>query len=184
VPTAARFERAAEIHDDGWIEADAAPLLDPSSGTPTSFMNYPAVPMPHCGSGASQAVAESPYVGLLVSLHGSRFFRSQPGVQERLHAREDALLRELGLAGKHDQLPPAVMSHHRWMDYLDRLSLTVCAGWPSPQRSEIDGVSYAATWDGRTLAVAPWPFGPAFEAPLSGIIRSGAEAAAGAHRVR
>jgi hypothetical protein len=117
-------------------------------------------------------VAEDPYVGLLVSLHGSRFFRSEPAIQDQLHAREDALLRQLGLTGSHDPLPPAVMFHHRWMDYLDRLSLTVCAGWPSPQRAEIGGVSYTTTWDGQTLAVEPWPFGPGFEAPVHGLVHS------------
>src|SRR5262245_29901696 len=96
-----RFERATEIHDDGWIEADADPLLSPE-GVPVSFREYPAEPYAALWErGIAQAIRESRYVGLLVSLHGSRFFRSQPAVQARLRAREDALLRELGLAGSH-----------------------------------------------------------------------------------
>jgi Protein of unknown function (DUF3891) len=164
------FERATEIHDDGWIEADAQPLLTPE-GAPVSFREYPAEPYAALWErGIAQAIREDPYVGLLVSLHGSRFFRAQPHIQARLHAREDILLRELGLAGSHDALPPDVLVHHRWIDCLDRLSLMSCSDLPSPQRAEIAGVAYTASAVGEAIVVEPWPFGSPFDAAVRGVV--------------
>ena len=164
------LERATEIHDDGWIEADAHPILSPQ-GVPVSFREYPAGPYAALWErGIAQAIREAPYVGLLVSLHGSRFFRGQPAVEKRLHAREDALLRELGLAGSHDALSPDVLAHHRWVDYLDRVSLMCCSDLPSPQRAEIAGVAYTASAIGETIVVEPWPFAAPFNAPLRAVV--------------
>ena len=79
-------------------------------------------------------------------------------------------MRELGLSGSHDALPPAVLVHHRWVDYLDRLSLMSCGDLPTPQRAEIAGVTYTASANGETIVVEPWPFEAPFDAPLRGVI--------------
>jgi hypothetical protein len=61
---------AAAIHDSGWDEADAQPVLDPETGWPREFRGLsPHYQTPMYRLSVERAKAIGPYAGLLVSLH-------------------------------------------------------------------------------------------------------------------
>ena len=62
---------AAARHDDGMDDFDAEPELDPETGLPRGFMKMPLSRWLECWRRGPSLVAEdSPYAGILVSLHG------------------------------------------------------------------------------------------------------------------
>jgi hypothetical protein len=95
--------RAAECHDDGWIEWERSPTLDRANGLPHTFATAPYTVHLEIHSRWSRALAaEDPYAGLLVSLHHASFF-ARPGAVGRLRRggrRIDAFLDDLDSLGK------------------------------------------------------------------------------------
>lgn len=66
---------AAEQHDVGWAARDLAPLYNPASGLPRSFMEMPLDL--HLGlftDGPRSLLTQSRYAALLVSMHGWRLY--------------------------------------------------------------------------------------------------------------
>ncbi len=62
---------AAARHDDGMDDFDAEPELDPETGLPRSFMRMPLdLWLESWRQGPSLVAEDSPYAGILVSLHG------------------------------------------------------------------------------------------------------------------
>jgi hypothetical protein len=73
------FEEVATAcaqHDVAWMGWEAAPSLDPATGRPTLFHHLGArVHAPMWAEGVERAIAAwGPWVGLLVSRHGSRIY--------------------------------------------------------------------------------------------------------------
>jgi hypothetical protein len=63
---------AAARHDDGMDDFDRRPELDPETGLPRSFMRMPLGTWLECWRrGPSLVATDSPYAGVLVSLHGT-----------------------------------------------------------------------------------------------------------------
>lgn len=90
--------RAAAEHDNGWEEWEDAPRLNPETRRPYSYIDIPVDQhLEIYRRGIAHAVGLDPYVGVIVSLHGSllysRFRAGQPGAaqflaqQERLRSR-------------------------------------------------------------------------------------------------
>jgi hypothetical protein len=78
---------AAARHDDGMDDFDAEPDLDPDSGLPRSFMRMPLASWLDCWRRGPSLVAEdSPYAGILVSLHGCGLL-----ARRRLHTDDERL---------------------------------------------------------------------------------------------
>lgn len=157
------FVAAARLHDNGWREADSAPTLD-SDGVPHRF--YAVSPEVYLGvwrRGIARAAAVDGLVGLLVGLHGARFFATNPHPQVRaLHdeerAREDRVLGELGLGGSWRDLPAGVRAASDWIAFLDRLSLLLCGELADDLTTEVDGVAHRTLRTGDDVTVDPWPF--------------------------
>lgn len=141
---------AIAMHDIGWIPLDATLLLD-GDGHPrdTFHMPLPAV-LPLWADSVEQAIASSPYAGLLVSLHmlglavhaarqkradGSEVFllnqfqHRQVEIQEKLRHRLDMCvnkplrfgLAEPGRSPDEDLL----LRNHQLMQTMDRISLVL-----------------------------------------------------------
>jgi hypothetical protein len=168
----AAFVAAVRVHDNGWREADAAPLLNGRTGLPHSFNDYPdAGYLDIWRRGISRAVALDAHVGLLVSLHGARFFANdtKPELRafyEEQRALQDSLLRDLGLGGRWDALPKEVGDQVAWMRFFDGLSLFFCGVWGSPRTlTSPQGEHDVERIDGR-LVVDPWPFDEEFDVAI------------------
>lgn len=159
----AAFVAAARVHDNGWREHDAAPTLD-GSGLPHTFSSvddgaYEAI----WRRGIDRAVDLDPLIGLLVSLHGARFFgpRTSQGMRALAadsHRRQTDLLHRLGFDGGADDLPAPVRQASDRIAFADTLSLLLCGALPDRLTAAMDGVEHRLTRTGATVTVQPWPF--------------------------
>ena len=78
---------AATRHDDGMDDFDSEPELDSETGLPRSFMRMPLDTWLDCWRRGPSLVGEdSPYAGILVSLHGCGLL-----ARRRLHTEEERL---------------------------------------------------------------------------------------------
>lgn len=160
---------AARVHDNGWREADALPDLD-DEGRPRTFLSLPDGPYEAVWRrGIERAATLDPLTGLLVGLHGARFFgfRRSDGMRRLLaeeRAREDRVLAELGVGGSSADLPAAIQAPSDLIAFLDAVSLQACGVLGDVVRAEVAGASLTSTRDSGGLAIDPWPFeGVGFE---------------------
>lgn len=162
-PHQAAYVAAARQHDNGWREADRDATVD-ADGRPHTFTTvdddtYEAV----WRRGIARAAEVDTLVGLLVGLHGARFFsgRSSAGMraldaEER--ARQDRVLGELDLGGTWRDLPSEIAEPSDRIAMLDALSLMLCGAIGDRLSAEVAGVGYTLSRRGWTVAVRPWPF--------------------------
>lgn len=181
------FVSAARVHDNGWREADALPDLD-DHGRPRTFLSLPDAPYEAVWRrGIERAAALDPLTGLLVGLHGARFFgyRRSDGMRRLLleeRARQDAALAELGLGGSSAELPPEVQAPSDLIAFLDAVSLQACGALGDVVTQEVAGTPMTCSRDGDRLLVEPWLFeGDGFQvqAPVRRLRRSHWDSAAG-----
>jgi hypothetical protein len=132
-PRRAEILFAAREHDNGWREADAAPLCDPATGQPVDFIAMPREDrIAIWKRGTTRFAGEHPYATLLItrhalSLHADR--RGQDdwdGFLEHLDELEESLLQKLGVAEE------TVAGDYRLLDLADLVSLAVCNRWRQP----------------------------------------------------
>lgn len=173
-PDRSALVTAARVHDNGWREADALPDLD-DEGRPRTFLSLPDGPYEAVWRrGIERAAALDPLTGLLVGLHGARFFgfRRSDGMRRLLleeRARESLVLAELGLGGSAAQLPDVVQAPSDLIAFLDAVSLQACGALGDVVILEVAGTPTTSTRDAAALVVDPWPFeGGSFEVVLPG----------------
>ncbi|WP_290652508.1 DUF3891 family protein [Aquisalimonas sp.] len=164
VPHRSAFVAAARVHDNGWREADRAATVD-SEGRPHTFTSAPdPIYEELWRRGIARAAAVDALVGLLVGIHGARFFKTrQSAGMRRLLAeercRQDAVLVELGLGGSWDALPAGVALASEWIAMLDALSLLLCgASLPERISPRVAGEPYTVTRSHEVVTVEPWPY--------------------------
>jgi hypothetical protein len=159
---------ATTHHDDGWLEEDAAPRVDPDSGRPFDFINMPVSHRQDVWRRAVPRLAKtSTYVAALVAQHALtiyRRYRFDPEWRAFLgqmeHERDrwyTSLPRDKGPDRGLD--PPSGVRLSFLQDYTvvrmgDLLSLAFCNGWTTPE--ELDGFSIWLEDD--ALKVSPDPF--------------------------
>lgn len=173
---------AAACHDDGMDDFDAAPELDPDTGLPRDFMRMRLEPWLECWRRGPQLAAErGPYVGVLVSMHGSHLlgYRRFEGDPEG-RAAADAYLAEQRafrerLLGELDNdvayadhaKPMALERNRKLLAAWDAMSLAICVPRLPGQleRVPVDAGEVAVTMraaepDAATpvVTVDPWPF--------------------------
>ena len=160
----AAFVAAARVHDNGWREADRDATVD-GDGRPHTFNNVPDELYEDLWRrGIERAAAVDPLVGLLVGLHGARFFetRDSPGMRALVadeRDRQDRVLAELGLGGSWDDLPASVAQASDWIAMLDALSLLLCgAGLPDQISPNVGEQRYTLTRTSLGVAIDPWPY--------------------------
>lgn len=169
------FVAAARVHDNGWREADAAPLLNPHTARPHTYNDYPDEGyLDVWRRGIARAVALDAHVGLLVSLHGSRFFTGSraPYLREFHDAQcqlQDRLLAGLGLGGSHDALPAPVEEASGWIRFLDGVSLFACGEWGSPRALDAPDCEHVLEREEGRVVVDPWPFDDEFTLTIDAI---------------
>jgi hypothetical protein len=144
---------AADQHDVGMADWDAAPELNPETGLPYSFMQMPLETHLRLWTAAPQKVlAQSRYAATLVSMHGtalyemrdlSRMSDEQAAAVERYLTGQRELQARLGDGLEH------VRRNQRLIWIWDFLSLGLCLRW---EGRSVEGITLGE----RTIE--PWPF--------------------------
>lgn len=138
---------AARHHDDGWAVWERRPSLDPDTRQPVQFLALsPMEHVPLYRAGIERAAQLSPWVGLLVSMHGAGLYNDRYATfrlgERTFNAEEQALVDEFlsdmqalqdrlaGAAGHgsfgpghHASDDPAVRARYLLLQVWDRLSL-------------------------------------------------------------
>lgn len=150
--------QAAAEHDSGWTEWEASPQLDPTSGRPYTYQDIPIEQhLEIYRRGIGRAVDDDPYVGLLVSLHGSRLYsrfrQGQPGATEFLAEQrelQNRLIRRLEKdPERRESVAEQVLATNRDLLFgWDALSLFIChgKGWQ-------EGLEFPTDYRGGRIAV-------------------------------
>ncbi len=173
---------AAEQHDIGWLEWEAAPTLNPASGLPRTFRELPTSEHVAVWAPAGpRSLVYGPYVALLVSLHGTGLYQRHDFARDSLDeaeaarrfiadgaAFEEKLLRQMS-----DDLhyaafvqPEIVARNRRLVAVWDALSLALCGGIDEeyelssvPAATEPSSIHVRRIEERRErFSVTPWPF--------------------------
>jgi hypothetical protein len=170
---------AAVQHDVGMAAWDLAPMFNPQTGLPYSFVEMPlAVHIDLWTHGPPRLVSQSRYGALLVSAHGRRLYERRD--LERLSPEDAAMVREflavrasfeaeLTRSLRADPITAAsatdaVLARNSQLLWTwDYLSLAVCLDWAPGTASDVPTATgevelrLAASPSGR-LTLDPWPF--------------------------
>ncbi len=164
------------MHDAPWRLTDYAPRLNPDTGLPHDFVDFPKHDkFAMYRDGLDEMEEVHPYVAYMVSRHYTTFSgtRDEPELTVPEAARRERLAPKLGDELLHDE--DEVL---RWLRFFDVFSLYLCLAGPAadpesvPEWTRIpkeapDGTPCSVTWATEdTLAVDPWPFD---EAPTTDV---------------
>lgn len=174
----------AEQHDIGWLDWEAAPTLNPSTGLPHEFREVGTRNHTELWTrGVRLALALGRYPALLVSLHAKTIYDAFFDFDKA--SREDADAARKFLAEQHEfrravvetlasdprypaaATPEAIERNRRLVGVTDRMSLEI--GWGVTEDIRIPGVPSAGTErteirirsprrDPADLVLDPWPF--------------------------
>ena len=149
-------------HDNGWIEVDAEPTIDPVTGRPCDFIAGPArVKHELWPRGIRRAAQNDLRAGALIAQHAVTVYAYRAGEPEwqpffgPITAMREDLLGQLGAAG--DIAREAFDQQYRCVRLGDSFSLQFCNGWTAPQET----LGYRAELQGSRLVISPDPFGGA-----------------------
>ena len=121
-------------HDNGWAEPDAAPIVDPATGTPLDFVSAPPSVRQGVWPRGVQRLAGSPWAAALVAQHAIAVYE-----RYRADASWSAFFTEM--AERRDEMVRA--SHeraedlggdYRFVRLGDLISLAFCTGWADELR--------------------------------------------------
>ena len=165
---------ACAQHDVAWMGWEAAPTLDPATGRPHGFRMVGAKDhAPMWAEGVRRAIASwGPWVGLLVSRHGSRIYASYQDrhrvseadaaaaetYQREQGALRQALMATLGASEAEVETAAALVA------VTDALSLAACGGietlgWSGVAPLAGGGEVPLRLEEGEGVMTAdPWPF--------------------------
>jgi hypothetical protein len=147
---------ATREHDNGWIEVDALPSVDASTGRPADFMSGPA-PVKHALwlRGIARAAKADALAGALVAEHALTVYgyrrddAAWTSFFSTIESMRDALVERTGLTDR-----AMFDACYRCVRLGDSFSLQFCNGWTAPATT----LGYEAVMDGTTLRIAPDPF--------------------------
>lgn len=151
-PHRAELLFAVREHDNGWREADAAPMVDQATGKAHDFLTYPEGPRIEIWKRGVERYAEShPYAALLILEHARALHSPTDDAWSRfladLEQRRSQQLEELAL----DEA--TMRADYRFLRLADKLSLTVCNQWQKP----LAFAGYESQAGGDWLRLSPFP---------------------------
>ena len=147
--------RACREHDGGWIEVDAAPMVNPETRRPYDFITAPAPVRQGVWPRAIARLADDAWAAALVAQHAVTVydrFRTDPGWSDffaSTSAQRDALVAAQQLT--HDDL----VADYPFVRLADLISLTFCVGWTDESRFE----HWTVRGRGQQVFVTPDAFG-------------------------
>lgn len=144
-------------HDNGWVEEDAAPAVNPATGSVVDFVSATLSVRHGVWPRAIARLADDPWAAALVAQHAITVydrFRSDAewaSFFADMEAARDAMVRASGIPV--DDLA----ADYPFVRLGDLISLTFCTGWTDAQRFGDWTVELAGT----RVVVTPDPFGRA-----------------------
>ena len=153
---------AARQHDNGWHEADSAPLCR-ADGRPHDFISVPReLRWEIWHRGTVRYVEREPYAAALIVRHALHLHRSHRADPAWTDAFEHWLALADDLVEQHGLDEAALARDYRWIDLTDSLSLVLCDR--RTERIEAYGFTARATFEegrgtlaGNALLVDPFP---------------------------
>jgi hypothetical protein len=143
---------AVREHDNGWREADAAPLLD-AGGRPVDFRAAPDTLRREVWlRGVERYAGEQPYIALLTARHALHLHRDRRELEdwrpafERLDGLWEELLERTSLGAE------GAETDYRWLLLADTLSLALCEAIDG-----FDHLSWRGTPSPSGLRLEPFP---------------------------
>gem|GEM_PF-2753847 len=162
---------AAAVHDDGWREWDRHPRLDVGTGKPHPYSDMPGSDYREIWERClARGWAWGDEIGLLVSLHGMRFFASREDPRDREilrgeRARQAAVLARLGAPDARPADPPPPWGEwHAWIYFWDALSLFMCGEFDDAMQQSVPRRSGGSMEIGcrragaERIVLQPFPF--------------------------
>lgn len=146
---------AARRHDDGWIEQDAAPLVDEATGELLDYLHAPDEVREGIWPRGVERLSQFPYTAALVAQHALHLFdkyRADPGWRAFFDRMER--LRTATLAAAAPRTKDDLLHDYFYVRMADLLSLQFCDDWREPQRHG----DFESHWDGARLTITPDPF--------------------------
>ncbi|MDR4947653.1 DUF3891 family protein [Neobacillus cucumis] len=164
-------------HDCCWIDLDETPLWNDGAKMPYTFIDFPLIPrLTFYKKGIDEVENQSPYAGLLCSLHYHSFMigNKEPAAvtftrQEK--ARQHRLMKQLNLLTDHEE--DLIKLYFQMVQFCDNLSLYLCMQEPgTPKADEFpwfkegfpeifsftNGHKIIAEWlDSKQVALSPSP---------------------------
>ena len=160
VPLAARPRRDAILHaiaehDNGWAEEDAAPTVNPTSGTVVDFVSAPLSVRHAVWRRGVARLADNPWAAALVAQHALTVydrFRSEAewtAFFAEMEAARGAMLRA-------SRMPlDDLVADYAFVRLADLISLTFCTGWTDEHRF----ADWTVQLSGTRVVVTPDAFG-------------------------
>jgi len=160
VPLAARPRRDAILHaiaehDNGWAEEDAAPTVNPTTGTVVDFVSAPLSVRHAVWPRGVARLADNPWAAALVAQHALTVydrFRSETewtAFFAEMEAARGAMLRA-------SRMPlDDLVADYAFVRLADLISLTFCTGWTDEHRF----ADWTVQLSGTRVVVTPGAFG-------------------------
>lgn len=143
-------------HDNGWLEVDAVPLRDATSGGVLDFMHVPLDVRQGVWPRSVGLLHATPYAAALVAQHSIHIFSRFRGHDEwtPFFAQMEQL-RNQALARSGAAPLETLIDEYMFVRLGDLISLTFCNAWP-----DVPGEDYGYTirQDGSRVTLTPDPF--------------------------
>jgi hypothetical protein len=150
---------ATREHDNGWLEVDAEPTIDPENGRPCDFIAGSArVKHELWPRGIRRAARTDPRAGALIAQHALTVYAYRASEPEwepffaPITALRDGLLEQIGAAS--GSARDAFDREYRCVRLGDSFSLQFCNGWTAEQET----YGYSAHLRSTSLVISPDPF--------------------------
>jgi hypothetical protein len=153
-PRRPQILHAIAEHDNGWIEPDASPMVDPASGLPFDFVSAPATLRHQVWPRGVARLADDPWAAALVAQHAVAVYDRFRGdaawtaffsAMERLR---DDRVRSSG------HTPADLACDYPFVRLGDMISLAFCTGWSDTLRFG----EWSVNGSGAHVWVSPDPF--------------------------
>ena len=146
---------ATREHDNGWIEPDRAPIVDPATGRLLDFITAPEPVRQGIWPRGVERLHDTPYAAALVAEHALsvyEHYRDRPSWTGFFASMEE--MRDTALAAAAPRTIADLRRDYFFVRMGDLASLAFCNAWREPQKL----ARYELRIEGRELRFAPDPF--------------------------
>lgn len=146
---------AVAEHDNGWMEEDAAPRIDLTSGFPADFMSAATAVRQGVWPRGVARLRHDPWAAALVAHHAITVFERYRGDNEWAWFFSEMETTRTMMKNASGSPFDELAADYRFVGLGDVMSLTFCNGWRDVQRFD----EWSVQLEGGALVVSPDPFG-------------------------
>lgn len=146
---------AVEQHDNGWLEPDRSPAVDPATGRLLDFVTAPAELRRGVWPRGVERLADTPYAAALVAQHAIHVYSRYRQAAEWQPFFDDLQTRRNRHLERSGETETLLLADYFFLRIADLMSLVFCNAWTDEQRHG----SHVIRLEGDRLRVQPDPFG-------------------------